>query len=282
MIIENIVNRIRKAKHPSASGQRRSGVRLLTGSGTPKNARLPKLIGAAAALMLAAWSASTCIGADSLISLPDSRSEEVQLLILLTILSLVPSILIMMTGFTRIIIVLTFVRNALGLQQTPPNQVLIGLAMILNFLVMAPVIDEIKEVAYTPYINEQITQEQAIENGMVPLREFMLKQTYKKDLDLFMEMSHLESVPTVEEVPDTVVISAFVTSELKRAFQIGFFIFIPFLVIDMIVASTLMAMGMMMLPPTVVSLPFKLVLFVLVDGWALIVGALVKSFHTYS
>jgi flagellar biosynthesis protein FliP len=213
-----------------------------------------------------------------LIELPEERSEEIQLLILLTILSLVPSILIMMTGFTRIIIVLTFVRNALGLQQTPPNQVLIGLAIILNFFFMAPVIDEIKTVAYTPYINEQITQEEAIDNGMVPLREFMLKQTYRRDLDLFMEMARLESVPTVEEIPDKVVISAFVTSELKRAFQIGFFIFIPFLVIDMIVASTLMAMGMMMLPPTVISLPFKILLFVLVDGWGLVIKTLFNSF----
>ncbi len=216
--------------------------------------------------------------ASSLINLPKDRSEAVQLIILLTILSVVPSILILMTGFTRIIIVLTFVRNALGLQQTPPNQVLIGLALILNFFFMAPIIDEIKLSAYDPYIKNQITQDQAIEKGMVPLRGFMLKQTYKKDLELFMSMAKIDSVQSVEKVPDKVIIPAFITSELKRAFQIGFFIFIPFLMIDMIVASVLMAMGMMMLPPTVISMPFKILLFVLVDGWSLIIKTLFQSF----
>ena len=217
--------------------------------------------------------------AASLGDLAGNRSEGVQLLLLLTILSLVPSILIMMTGFTRIIIVLSFVRNALGLQQMPPNQVLIGLALILNFFFMAPVMSEIKDKAYTPYVNEQITQEQAIEAAMDPLRGFMRGQTYKKDLELFMEMAKITSVPTVEDIPDRVLIPAFVTSELKRAFQIGFFLFIPFLVIDMIVASTLMSMGMMMLPPTVISLPFKILLFVLVDGWGLVIKTLFSSFN---
>lgn len=216
--------------------------------------------------------------ASSLINLPESRSEEVQLLILLTVLSLVPSIIIMMTGFTRIIIVLTFVRNALGLQQTPPNQVLIGLALILNFVFMAPVIDEIKNTAYTPYVKNEITQSQAIEKAMIPMRSFMLKQTYKKDLELFAGMAELKSVEKVENIPDKVIIPAFITSELKRGFQIGFFIFIPFLIIDMITASTLMAMGMMMLPPTVISLPFKILLFVLVDGWDLVIKTLYQSF----
>ncbi len=216
--------------------------------------------------------------ASSLVNLPEDRTQLVQLILLLTVLSLVPSILILMTGFTRILIVLTFVRNALGLQQTPPNQVLIGLALILNFFFMAPIIDEIKTTAYTPYINNQITQEEAIEKAMVPLRSFMLRQTYKKDLELFMGMAKIESVPAVENIPDKVIIPAFITSELKRAFQIGFFIFIPFLIIDMIVASVLMAMGMMMLPPTVISLPFKILLFVLVDGWSLIITTLFNSF----
>ncbi len=221
---------------------------------------------------------SITVKAAPLIELPEDRSAGVQLLILLTVLTLVPSILIMMTGFTRIVIVLSFVRNALGLQQTPPNQIIIGLALILNFFFMAPVIDEIKVSAYDPYVNEQIEQDVAIDNAIVHLREFMLKQTYKKDLDVFMGMANIESVPDVEDIPTTVVIPAFVTSELKRAFQIGFFIFIPFLVIDMIVASTLMAMGMMMLPPTVISLPFKILLFVLVDGWGLVIKTLFQSF----
>lgn len=216
--------------------------------------------------------------AASIINLPEDRSDNIQLLLLLTVLSLVPSILIMMTGFTRIIIVLSFVRNAIGLQQMPPNQVMIGLALILNFFFMAPVIAEIKETAYDPYVNEQITQSEAIEQGMVPLRVFMQKQTYKKDTEMFMEMAGIGEVATVSDIPDKVLIPAFVTSELKRAFQIGFFIFIPFLVIDMIVASTLMSMGMMMLPPTVISLPFKILLFVLVDGWGLVIKTLFSSF----
>lgn len=216
--------------------------------------------------------------ASPLIELPEERSAGIQLLILLTILSIVPSILIMMTGFTRIVIVLSFVRNALGLQQTPPNQIIIGLALILNFFFMAPVIDEIKVNAYDPYVNEKIEQNEAIDTAMIHLREFMLKQTYKKDLDVFMVMANIESVPAIEDIPTKVIIPAFITSELKRAFQIGFFIFIPFLVIDMIVASTLMAMGMMMLPPTVISLPFKILLFVLADGWGLIIKTLFQSF----
>jgi len=216
--------------------------------------------------------------ASTLEDLTGGRTELVQLLMLLTVLALVPSIVILMTGFTRIIIVLTFVRNALGLQQTPPNQVLLGLALILDLFFMAPIIDEIKTKAYTPYINNQITQEQAIEEAMVPMRGFMLKQTYKKDLELFMGMANIKSVPSIEDIPDKVIIPAFITSELKRAFQIGFFIFIPFLIIDMIVASVLMAMGMMMLPPTVISLPFKILLFVLVDGWSLVITTLFNSF----
>ncbi len=243
----------------------------------PKPRRSIKALG----MMLAIGSMPFVFGASasaSLIDLPDERSQSVQLLLLLTVLALVPSILIMMTGFTRIIIVLSFVRNALGLQQMPPNQILIGLALILNLFFMAPIIGEIKAVAYDPYVNEQIEQDEAIELAMQPLRGFMLEQTYTDDLSMFMDMAGIDQVPTVQDVPSKVLIPAFVTSELKRSFQIGFFIFVPFLIIDMIVASTLMSMGMMMLPPTVISLPFKILLFVLVDGWGLIIKTLFNSF----
>lgn len=212
------------------------------------------------------------------LEVPGDRATTVNLLLLLTVLSLVPSILIMMTGFTRIVIVLSFVRNALGLQQTPPTQVLIGLSLFLTFLFMAPVIGDINENAYKPYIAGEIEQQEAIDNAAVSLREFMLRQTDTKDMSLFLEMSGKQDVTEVSEIPMTTVIPAFIISELKMAFQIGFFIFIPFLVIDMIVASTLMSMGMMMLPPTVISLPFKVLLFVLVDGWSLIVKTLFESF----
>ena len=207
------------------------------------------------------------------------ESEPLQILIMLTVLALIPTLLIMMTGFTRILIVLGFVRNATGLQQMPPNQVLIGLALMLNFFFMSPVVDQIQERAYTPYMNEEITQMEAIDEAMVPLRDFMLRQTYSKDIELFMGMAQIASVPTVDDIPTRVIVPAFITSELKRAFQIGFFIFVPFLVIDMIVASVLMSMGMMMLPPTVISLPFKVLLFVLVDGWGLVIKTLFASFQ---
>ena len=209
---------------------------------------------------------------------PDLQSGEMRLLLLLTLLALIPTLLIMMTGFTRILIVLSFVRNALGLQQMPPNQILIGLALILNLFFMAPIVSDIREVAYDPYVAGTITQSEALRKGMEPLRGFMMKQTYKKDLELFMDMADMKSVPSASDIPNRVLMPAFLTSELKRAFQIGFFIFIPFLVIDMIVASTLMSMGMMMLPPTVISLPFKILLFVLVDGWDLVIKTLFNSF----
>lgn len=212
------------------------------------------------------------------IEIPGDRSTTVNILILLTVLSLAPSILIMMTGFTRIIIVLSFVRNALGLQQTPPTQVLIGLALFLTFLFMTPVFSEINENAYQPYIAGEIEQQEAIDNASVSLRKFMLKQTDKKDMNLFLEMSGNQEITEISEIPMSAVIPAFIISELKMAFKIGFFIFIPFLVIDMIVASTLMSMGMMMLPPTVISLPFKVLLFVLVDGWSLTIKTLFESF----
>ncbi len=205
--------------------------------------------------------------------------DTLQIIEMLTMLSLIPSILIMTTCFTRIIIVLSFVRNALGLQQTPPNQVLIGIALFLSLFIMTPVINDINTQAYQPYKEEKITQEQFIQKAAAPLKEFMLKQTKKDDLNLFVNLSNAKDVKSVNDLPITTVIPAFMTSELKRAFTIGFLIFIPFLIIDMIVSSTLMSMGMIMLPPAMISLPFKLLLFVLVDGWGLLFKTLAASFN---
>ncbi|MDD3765722.1 MAG: flagellar type III secretion system pore protein FliP [Eubacteriales bacterium] len=206
-------------------------------------------------------------------------AQGIQIIFLLTILTLAPSILIMMTGFTRIVIVLSFVRNALGIQQLPPNQVLIGLALFLTFFVMTPVFSEINDVAYQPLVRNEITQQQAVENAMKPLRTFMLKQTHNKDLSLFMSLAGEAQPENVDEIKSSVIIPAFIISELKRAFQIGFFIFIPFIVIDMVVSSTLMTMGMMMLPPMMISLPFKILLFIMVDGWNLVIKTLVTGFN---
>lgn len=218
---------------------------------------------------------------DQLVSMLGSRSESLQIVALLTILSLAPSILIMLTSFVRVIMVLSFTRNALGLQQMPPNQVLVGLALFLTMFIMGPVMDEIKTDAYIPYIAEQITLDEAVERGIVPIRAFMLRQTRSVDLAMFCSFAGEKPPATEEEtlqVPMRTLIPAFLTSELKRSFEIGFFIYIPFIVIDMIVASTLMAMGMMMLPPVVISLPFKILLFVVVDGWALTMQTLVTGF----
>jgi flagellar biosynthetic protein FliP len=205
------------------------------------------------------------------------NTQTVDIVILLTVLTLLPSIVLMLTGFTRIIIVLSFMRNALGMQQTPPNQVLVGLALFLTMFVMSPVLTTVYEDAYQPYSRGEITQTEFFERAMTPTREFMMRQTYKSDLGFFLGVAQ-EEVDAVEDVPDRVLIPAFLTSEIKRAFQIGFFIFIPFIVIDMVVASTLMAMGMMMLPPAMISLPFKVLLFVFVDGWQLVMGTIVQSF----
>jgi len=205
-------------------------------------------------------------------------TQTIDIVILLTLLTLLPSIVIMLTGFTRIVIVLSFIRNALGMQTTPPNQVIIGLALFLTLFVMQPAVSEIYEDAYKPYSAGEITQSEFIEISTVPLREFMLKQTYSSDLEFFIGMSGA-TVETLDDVPMKVLIPAFITSEIKHAFQIGFFIYIPFIVIDMVVSSTLMAMGMMMLPPAMISLPFKVMIFVLVDGWQLVIGSLVSSFH---
>ncbi len=204
-------------------------------------------------------------------------SLPVQTLLFLTALTFLPALLLMMTGFTRIIIVLSLVRQAIGTPTAPPNQVLIGLALFLNLFVMAPTLDAIYQNAYQPFSQNKIDSGEAIERASAPLRQFMLKQTREADLGLFMKLADVE-VQTPEQVPMKVMIPAFVTSELKTAFQIGFLIFIPFLIIDMVVSSVLMSMGMMMLSPVMISLPFKIMLFVLADGWNLLIGSLVRSF----
>lgn len=204
--------------------------------------------------------------------------SALRILILFTVLSLAPAILIMMTSFTRIVVVLSFLRQALATQNMPPNQLIIGLSLFLSFFVMAPVWNEINDKALTPYMNDKIDQTEALARAEKPLRNFMFSQTREKDLMLFIEMARTEKPKTKRDVPTWVLIPAFMVSELKTAFQIGFMLYLPFLIIDMVVASVLMAMGMMMLPPVVISLPFKLLLFVLVDGWELVVGSLVRSF----
>lgn len=205
-------------------------------------------------------------------------SVTLQILMLMTMLTFLPAILMMMTSFTRIIIVFAILRQAMGLQQSPSNQILIGLSLFLTFFIMSPVLEKINVNALQPYINETISADTAVENVKAPFREFMTANTRESDIDLFFRIGNLEPVNSVEDIPFSVLLPAFVTSELKTAFQIGFIIFIPFLVIDIVVASVLMAMGMMMLSPLIISLPFKIMLFVLVDGWALIIGTLAASF----
>ncbi|KLV28316.1 flagellar biosynthetic protein FliP [Niallia circulans] len=209
---------------------------------------------------------------------PGNVSTSVQLLLLLTVLSLAPSIIILLTSFTRIVIVLSFVRTALATQQMPPNQVIVGLALFLTFFIMAPTFQEVNDKALTPLFNEEITLEEAYDNASLPLKEFMSKHTRQKDLALFLNYSKAETPESIEDIPLTTLVPAFAISELKTAFQIGFMIFIPFLVIDMVVASILMSMGMMMLPPVMISLPFKILLFIMVDGWYLVVKSLLESF----
>lgn len=205
-------------------------------------------------------------------------SVSLQILLIMTALSFIPAFVILMTSFTRIIIVFSILRQALGLQQTPSNQVLTGMALFLTLFIMAPVFDRVNQDAIQPYLNEQMTAQQAIDKAQGPLKDFMLAQTRQSDLDLFMRLSKRTDIAGPEQAPLTILVPAFVTSELKTAFQIGFMIFIPFLIIDMVVASVLMAMGMMMLSPLIISLPFKIMLFVLVDGWVLIMGTLAGSF----
>lgn len=206
-------------------------------------------------------------------------SSTLQILLVLTIISLAPSILIMVTSFTRIIIVLHFVRSALGLQTTPPNQILVSLALFLTFFIMSPVFTQINTEAVKPLSAGEITQEEAFDIGIQPIRTFMLEQTKPKDLKLFMNIAGITEVNTLDEIPTTVIIPSFIISELRTAFIIGFLIYIPFIVIDMVVSSTLMSMGMMMLPPTTISMPFKILLFIMADGWNLIIGEVVKTFY---
>jgi flagellar biosynthetic protein FliP len=205
-------------------------------------------------------------------------SLTLQALGLVTLLTLLPAIILSMTAFTRVVIVLGVLRQAMGTASTPPNQVIVGLALFITFFVMAPTFDEVQRVALTPYVEDKIPFEEALDRGIVPMKRFMLAQTRESDLKLFMDLGKIEAVQEPLATPLHVLLPAFITSELRTAFTIGFLIFIPFLVIDVIVASVLMAMGMMMVSPIMISLPFKLLLFVLVDGWALIVGSLAASF----
>ncbi len=209
---------------------------------------------------------------------PGEVSVLIQILFLLTVLSLAPAILIMMTSFTRLAIVFSFLRHAIGTQQMPPNQILIGLSLFLTFFIMTPVWQTVKTTAWDPYMKKSINQEQALEAAAKPVRAFMFKQTREKDLALFVNLAKIVKPKNTEDIPTMVLVPAFMISELKTAFQIGFVLFLPFLVIDLVVSSILLSMGMMMLPPVMISLPFKVLLFVLVDGWHLIVGSLVKSF----
>ena len=208
-----------------------------------------------------------------------SLSGTLQIILIITVISLAPSILVMVTSFTRIIIVLHFVRTAIGTQSSPPNNVLIGLSLFLTLFIMSPVIAQIKTEAYDPLVAEEITQQEALERGIQPLREFMLKLTRQDDLRLFMDIAKIEPVESVDELSITIIIPAFIISELRAAFIIGFLIYVPFIVIDMVVSSVLMSMGMMMLPPTTISMPFKILLFILADGWNLVIGQLVNSFN---
>ncbi len=238
-------------------------------------------------VMLSVWFIAGCAGvfADAPLALPkldvtigtadtpQEVSSTVQVVLMLTVLSMAPSILLLMTCFTRIIIIFSFLRKALSLQTTPPNQVLIGLALFLTFFVMAPTFTEINEKAYKPLTKGEITVEQAYDNAMKPMRAFMFKQVRSKDLALFVKLAEVETPENLEAVPNKALIPAFIISELRTGFEVGFLLFIPFIVIDMVVASTLMALGMMMLPPVMISLPFKILLFILIDGWNLIVRA---------
>jgi flagellar biosynthetic protein FliP len=233
-------------------------------------------------LSLVAVMTTSCFATEespSGISINIGGTGTLEILLVLTVLTLLPSILIMTTCFTRIVIVLSCLRNAVGLQQTPPNQVLIGIALFLSLFIMSPVVSEINTQAYKPYKSGEITQSEALDRAVVPLREFMLKNTEAEDLNLFLDLGGYEQPESYEEIKTTVIIPAFITSELKRAFIIGFLIYLPFLIIDMVVASTLMSLGMMMLPPSLVSLPFKLMLFILVNGWDLTIKTLVTSFN---
>lgn len=211
-------------------------------------------------------------------SKPNDIAVTVQIFLLLTILSLAPGLLIMTTSFTRIVVVLSFLRTAMGTQQAPSNQIILALAMFLTFFIMNPVWQQVNSEAYQPWKAQKISQEQAMERAVQPVRKFMLSQTREKDLALFVSLSKMPRPKNANDIPTLTIIPAFMISELRTAFQIGFLIYIPFIVVDMVVASVLMSMGMMMLPPVMISLPFKVLLFVLVDGWGLVISSLVKSF----
>lgn len=228
-----------------------------------------------------AQAADTGIPAVTLTNNPDGTADysvTIQILALMTMLTFLPAVMMMMTSFARIIIVFAILRQALGLQQTPSNQIMVGLSLFLTLFIMSPVLDRVNETAVQPYLDEQVTSLEAVQAASIPFREFMLAQTRENDLNLFMDISRTPAVETPEDIPFTVLVPSFITSELKTAFQIGFMLFIPFLVIDLVVASVLMAMGMMMLSPVIISLPFKIMLFVLVDGWVMVIGTLASSF----
>lgn len=209
-----------------------------------------------------------------------SYTLSIQILVLMTLLTLLPAVILSTSAFVRIIIVLSILRQALGTAQTPPNQVLLGIALFLTVFVMSPVISDINQTAATPYINGELSAPEALSSGIQPLRQFMLDQTRDSDLKLFASIAGLADITSVDEVPFAIVVPSFMVSELKTAFQIGFLVFIPFLIIDLVVSSVLMSMGMMMLSPMLISLPFKIMLFVMVDGWALLLGTLASSFYT--
>jgi flagellar biosynthesis protein FliP len=233
------------------------------------------LAGAAYAEPLALPTVSVGMGK---VSKPADVAVVLQIFFMMTVISLAPSLLMMTTSFTRIVVVLSFLRSAIGTQQAPSNQIVIGLSLFLTFFIMAPVWQQVNTQALQPYKAQTISQEEALKRGVAPVRKFMLSQVREKDLALFLTLSKLPRPRNADDIPTLTLIPAFVVSELKTAFQIGFLVYIPFLVLDMVVASVLMSMGMMMLPPVMISLPFKILLFVLVDGWGLIIGSLVKSF----
>jgi len=210
---------------------------------------------------------------------PERLSTSLTLLLLLTLLSLAPALVIMVTSFTRLVVVFSFLRHALGTQQMPPNQVLIALSLFLTFFIMAPVWQTIQAEAVQPYVDQELTGQEAINRGLEPLKTFMCKQTREKDLALFLSIMHSDRPKNIQDTPVAAVVPAFMISELRTAFEIGFLLYLPFLIIDLVVASVLLSMGMMMLPPVMISLVFKVLLFVLVDGWNLLVGSLVRSFH---
>ena len=248
--------------------------------------KIKKIFGALCLYLISTASANAAISLPNInvsmqnLNTPQEFTQGVQILIMLTILTLAPSIVIMTTAFIRIVIVLSLTRQAIGTASLPPNQVIVGLALILTFFVMTPTISKINETAYQPYMKNIITQQQALDNSMKPIREFMFKQTHESELALFVKLAKLQKPKNKDDVPTYVLIPSFILSELKTAFKIGFVIFLPFLVIDLVVASVLVSMGMMFLPPTTIAMPFKLILFVMVDGWYLITKSLIEGFVT--